>query len=127
MTGAEDGQARVATVARVTNGERVARLSSLSKVSWRALEALAYRTVSKGYWSSGVIERRGAAKSRTVVVGLTNERSYGVPVGGRLSRLYVCQKLRVARSVRERPSRPGGEPGIRVPGDEGTPLKSPGS
>src|SRR5712671_5057627 len=77
--------------------------------------------------SSGVIERRGVAKSRTVVVGLTNERSYGVPVGGRLSRLYVCQKLRVARSVRERPSRPGGEPGIRVPGDEGIPLKSPGS
>src|SRR5712672_3880486 len=63
----------------------------------------------------------------TVVVGLTNERSYRVPVGGRLSRLYVCQKLRVAWSVQERPSRPGGEPGIRVPGDEGIPLKSPGS
>src|SRR5712675_3721626 len=107
MTGAEDGQARVATVARVSNGERAAGLtSSLLKVSWRALEALACGTVSKGYRSSGVIERRGAAKLRTVVVGLTNERTYGVPVGGRLSRLYVCQKPSVARLVRERTSRP---------------------
>jgi len=73
------------------------------------------------------MERRGAAKSKTVVVGLTKERSYGVPVAGGLSRLYVSQKETVARSVRESPSKPGGDPRIRVPGDEGTPLKSPGS
>src|SRR5712672_3590095 len=109
MTGAEAGRASVAVVARVTNGERVARLSSLSsKVSWRALDELAWGTVSTGYWSSGVMERRGAAKSKTVVVGLTKERSYGVPVAGGLSRLYVSQKETVARSVRESPSKPGG-------------------
>jgi hypothetical protein len=70
--------------------------------------------VSKGYWSSGVIERQGAVKSKTVVVGLTRERSYGVPVAGGLSRLYVSQKETVARSVRERPSRPGGDPRIQL-------------
>ena len=125
--GAEAGQARMATVARVTNGERAVGLSTLllSKVSCRVLDELAWGT--SGYWSSGVMERRGVAKSKTVVVGLTKERSYGVPVAGRLSRLYVSQKEMVAWSVQERPERPGGEPGIRVPGDEGTPLKSPGS
>jgi hypothetical protein len=123
------GRTRVATVARVTNGERAAGLSSLSlsKVSSRAFETLACGTVLNGYWSSGVMERRGAVKSKTVVVGLTKERSYGVPVLGGLSRLYVCQKAIVARSVWVRPKVSGGEPEIRVPGDEGTPLKSPGS
>ena len=112
---------------RVTNGERAVGLSMLSllKVSWRALDELAWGT--SGYWSLGEMEQQGAAKSKTVVVGLTKERSYGVPVAGRLSRLYVSQKETVAWSVRERPERPGGEPVIRVPGDEGTPLKSPGS
>src|SRR5712671_3189442 len=123
--GAEAGRASVATVARVTNGARLSSLSS--KVSWRALDELAWGMVSTGYWSSGVMERRGAAKSKTVVVGLTKERSYGVPVAGGLSRLYVSQKETVARSVRERPSRLGGDPKIRVLGDEGTLLKSPGS
>jgi hypothetical protein len=117
------------TVVRVTNGERAAGFSSLSlsNVSWRALETLACGMVSKGYWSDGVMERRGAAKLKTVVVGLTNERSYGVLVAGGLSRLYVSQKETVAWSVRERPSRPGGDPRIHVLGDEGRPLKSPGS
>src|SRR5712675_991818 len=128
MTGAEAGRASVATVARVTNGERVARLSSLSlKVSWRALDELAWGTVSTGYWSSGVMERRGAAKSKTVVVGLTKERSYGVPVAGGLTRMYVYQKETVAQTERKMLSKPGGDPLICVPGDEGTPLKSPGS
>src|SRR5882762_2974348 len=128
-TGAEAGRTSAATVARVTNGERAAGFSSLplSKVSWRAFETLAWGTVSKGYWSSGVMERRGAAKSKTVVVGLTKERSYGVPVAGGLSRLYVCQKAIVSQSVWVRPKVSGGEPEIRVPGDEGNPLKSPGS
>jgi hypothetical protein len=127
MTGAEAGQVRAATVARVTNGERAAVLSLSSKVSWRLFETLAWRTVSKGYWSDGVMEQQGVVKSKMVVVGLTKDRSYRVPVAGGLSRLYVSQKETVAWLVWERPSRPGGDPRIRVPGDKGRPLKSPGS